>query len=306
MKSVINRHIPTLGLFCATLGSLFLMEQHWPLVGIWFLGFVSLTVGMGHGALDALLLMAQFRPRSISMIVGALYLLITIGAGWLLSLSFPIAMISLLLMSVWHFGEIYRSAIVLRVAAGGASVMTPAVLQRDELSMLMQSVTVQETPWLMYVWTGLAWVWLIVVVLLVLSAFGIRRYPMESRPRFKLATWRVMVEIGIVVCLNLVLSPVFQFALYFGLYHCTSHIARVHRAANRHPGFPNREATWAWVISMVIVLILMAALWQWLLKTEFQTVQWSAQTVHWLVVVLGAVTVPHLFLVTYSHRWLSR
>ena len=306
MKPVFIQWWLICGFFCVALSSLFLLEQQWPLVGIWLLGFVSLTVGIGHGALDALLLMVQFRPLSRSVIFGALYLVITIGAGWLFSLSFAIAMIALLLMSAWHFGEIYRAKIVLRVAAGGASVMTPALLQYDELRTLMQSVTIQEIPWLMNVWAGLAWAWLMVVVLLVLNALRTRQGPVISGQNFGTSTSRVLVEIGTVVCLNLVLSPVFQFALYFGFYHCISHIARVQRAAGRHQDFPNKWAAWAWTISMVIVLILMAALWKWLLRTEFQTIQLSAQMVQWLVVVLGAVTVPHLFLVAYSHRWLSR
>lgn len=306
MKPATSRRLLNFGLFSLALGSLFLLEQQWSLVGIWLLGFVSLTVGMGHGALDALLLMVQFRPLSRSILLGAVYFVIAVAAGWLFSLSFPIAMIVLLLMSAWHFGEIYRSRVILRVAAGGASVMTPALLQYDELRTLMQSITIQEIPWLLNVWAGLAWAWLMVVVVLVLSAFRTERYPVGSGQNFEVSTSRVLLEIATVVCLNLVLSPVFQFALYFGFYHCVSHIARVQRAAIRHPGFPKEQAAWAWVASMVIVLILMAATWQWLLRTEFQTIQWSAQMVQWLVVVLAAVTVPHLFLVAYSHRWLDR
>ena len=306
MKPVLNRWWLICGFFCVALSSLFLLEQQWPLVGIWFLGFISVTVGMGHGALDALLLMVQFRPLSKSMLLGALYLVITIGAGWLFSLSFPIALIALLLMSVWHFGESYRTAIVLRVAAGGASVMTPVLLQHDELRALMQSVTIQEIPWLMDVWTGFAWAWVIVVIVLVIGALRNGHGPMIFGKNFVDSTAHVLVEIGVVVCLNLVLSPVFQFALYFGIYHCISHITRVRRAARRHQGLPSKQAAWAWMISMVTVLILMASLWQWLLITEFQTIKISAQIVQWLVVVLGAVTLPHLFLVAYSHRWLGR
>ena len=306
MKPLFNQWWRTWGGFCIALGSLFLIEHQWPLVGIWFLGFVSVTVGMGHGALDALLLMAQFRPLSKSIVLGALYLVITICAGWLFSVSFPIALITLLLMSAWHFGEIYRTTIVRRVAAGGASVMAPALLQHDELRALMQGVTIQEIPWLMDVWTGLAWAWVMVVVVLVLSALRTRREQVVSGQNFSDSTSRVLVEIGIVVCLNLVLSPVFQFALYFGTYHCVFHIARVQRAVRRHQSLPNKQAAWAWTISMVIVLILMAVLWQFLLGTEFQTIKISAQIVQWLVVVLGAVTVPHLLLVAYSNRWLGR
>jgi hypothetical protein len=56
---------------------------------------------------------------------------------------------------------------------------------------------------------------------------------------------------------------------------------------------------------MALVLILMALLWLWLRNSGFEAIDVNAQALHWLVVVLAAVTVPHLVLVSYSQRWLD-
>lgn len=293
------------GFLFVALSVFWAVDTQWPLAGIWLLGLVIVTVGMGHGALDALLLLVQFRPLSKAMFVGVAYLAITISAGWLFSLSFPIALIALLLMSVWHFGEEYQPIVLCRIAAGGASVMAPALLQHEKLSALLQNVTNQDFAWLMDLWTGLAWAWVIVVITLVGFSLSAAWGKAAFSPYRAHVITRVYAEIVIVVGLNFVLTPIFQFALFFGAYHCIVHIVRVQRAAQRHQGLSVRQATWAWAMSMIIVMVLMAALWLWLRSSGFQAIQVDAQVLNWLVVVLAAVTLPHLFLVSYSQRWLS-
>ena len=294
------------GLLCMLLGVFWAVEKQWPLGGIWLLGMVIVTVGMGHGALDALLLVGQFRPLSRAMLMGVAYLAVTIGAGWLFSLSFPVALIALLLMSAWHFGEGYPSTVICRVAVGGASVMAPALLQREALSELLQSVTRHEAAWLMDLWVALAWSWVMVVIALLLLTVSAWSGKKAFGPYRARATSMAYAEIFLVVTLNIVLTPIFQFALFFGAYHCVAHIIRVQQAARHHEGLPMRRAAWAWGISMAIVLILMAMLWLWLRSSGFRALEVNAQVLHWLVVVLAAVTVPHLFLVSYSQRWLDR
>ena len=293
------------GFLLVALSAFWAVDTQWPLAGIWLLGLVIVTVGMGHGALDALLLLVQFRPLSKALLVGVMYLAVTIGAGWLFSLSFPIALIALLLMSVWHFGEDYRSIVICRIAAGGASVMAPALLHHEKLSELLQNVTNQEFAWLMDLWTGLAWAWVVVVIALAVLSLSAAQGKAAFRQYRTHVIWRVYAEIVIVVALNFVLTPIFQFALFFGAYHCIAHIVRVQRAAHRHQGLPVKQATWAWAISMALVIIMMTVLWLWLGWSGFQAIQVEAQVLHWLVVVLAAVTLPHLFLVSYSQQWLD-
>ena len=96
------------GLTLTALLVLHALEAYWPPLSLWAFVLLSLTVGFGHGALDALLLLGQTRTRGITLAVSGLYLLSVLLAGWALSWSVPSALLLLLLMSVWHF-EIGRA-----------------------------------------------------------------------------------------------------------------------------------------------------------------------------------------------------
>ena len=298
------RHKSILAGLC--LAGLYALEQQWPLLGLGLFVIFSLTLGMGHGALDMVLLLGQFKPRSRAMVFGAIYLALTLVAGWLLSLSFAWALVVLLVMSVWHFGEAYAERLLLRLTVGGASLMAPLLLQKTALSQLLQGLANQDLPWLLNVWSTLAWAWagLVGLVLLLSVAHGFGRVVRDLGAARSPA--RALLEIGMVAGLSLVFSPLLQFALYFGLYHCTTHIARVRRAALHHPGLPLEQLAWAWVASMLLTAILLAVLWNELPGAGTWTEPVDAHLVHWLVVALGAVTVPHLILVGYSSRWLGR
>jgi beta-carotene 15,15'-dioxygenase len=293
-------------LLVAVATAFYALEQQWSASGLWLLIVLSLTVGMGHGALDVVLLLGQFRPPSTAMIVAALYLVLVLFSAWLLSLSFTWALVALLLMSVWHFGEGYGQFTLRRIAVGGASLMAPALLQGAALRELIQSMTTLDVAWALNAWTAMAWVWAAFVLLLVIACCADGKENAKSSQHLALSTSRALLEIGIVICLNLLFSPALQFALYFGLFHCTLHIARVRRATLRHQVLPNQFLAGAWVVVMVLTAALLAALWQWLPSTLTLAGDLTAKMLHWLVLALGAVTVPHLILVSYSSRWLGR
>lgn len=46
------------------LACLYALEQQWPTLGVWLFVGLSLTLGMGHGALDTVLLLGQFKPQA--------------------------------------------------------------------------------------------------------------------------------------------------------------------------------------------------------------------------------------------------
>lgn len=281
------------------------LEQLWPTLGLWLFVAVSLTLGMGHGALDTVLLMGQFKPLSRALVYGLLYLVLTVVSGWLLSLSFSWALIALLLMSVWHFGEHFDQRILLRLAVGGVSVMAPALTQNTALAQLLQAITTHDLAWLLGVWNALAWAWVMLVGWIVFSALfrGLNKstFSFNAGP----SQTRGLLEICLVFCLSLMLSPLLHFAIYFGLYHCTAHIARVRRAVVHYRDSSNRMWIWVWSLSMLLTAVLMTTLWLWLPKAGLWAHHFDAQILQWLVVALGAVTVPHLLLVSYSKRWLG-
>ena len=309
MTALINFHaFPrwlSLVLSGAALLGFYMLEQLFPKMGLWLFLVLTLTLGMGHGALDAVILLGQFKPLPRAITVGFLYLLLTLLSGWLLSLSFSWALIALLLMSIWHFGEKYSQNMMLRMVTGGVSLMAPALLQNPSLRDLLQGVTTQNFQSLLVVWTSLAWIWAAlsgaVVVMFLKKCLG-RGGGSDKQDA---AISGAMLEIGIVVCMNFVLSPLLQFALYFGVFHCTSHIVRLRRALLRHQIFPLKNMIFTGTAVMLLTAILMLALWQWLAIAGEVASQLDAQILQWLVTALGAVTVPHLLLIGYSRRWLG-
>ena len=293
-------------IFFVTVTSLYLLEQMWPLVGLaLFVGF-SLTLGMGHGALDVVLLLAQFKPRSRGMLVALTYLMVTLVAGWLLSYSFIWAFVFLLVMSVWHFGEAYAQSLLLRLAVGGSSIMAPYLVRQATLGDLMREIVGRDISVLLDVWSGLAWAW-VGLVGLVLIKTAVSRFGRASHDaRTDQTPNAALVEIGVMLCLSFVLSPLLLFALYFGLFHCTTHVVRVWRATLRHQGLSKAMLVRSWSGSMMVTGILLAALWHLLPNANMSAIHLNPHVVHWLVVALGALTLPHLLLVSFSDKWLGR
>ena len=284
----------------------YLLEQMWPLVGLaLFVGF-SLTLGMGHGALDIVLLLAQFKPRLRVMLVALTYLTVTLLAGWLLSYSFVWAFVLLLVMSVWHFGETYAQSPLLRLAVGGASIMAPYLIQQATLSDLMQDIAGRDASVLLRGWSGLAWTWVGLVVVVLIKAAMNRFGSASLDPRTDQFPATALVEIGVIFCLSFVLSPLLLFALYFGLFHCTAHVVRVWRATLRHEGLSTALLAWSWSAIMMATAVLLAVLWYWLPNANMSAIHLNPQVVHWLVVALGALTLPHLLLVSFSDQWLEQ
>ncbi len=285
------------------------LEQAWPTVGWWVFVVLTLSLGMGHGALDAVLLLAQFVPKSKALRISAGYFLLVLLTGWLLSWSLGWALLALIAMSLWHFGEL-QSDPVSRIAVGGASVMAPMFVANNQLAALIEPVLQGDhfAAWLVWYWLAISWCVLVVAWL----AFWLFHWAGQQQASSRLhVNWRhpqmrALLEIVCVMGLYAIFSPLLAFALYFGLYHCTVHIARVKRAVINHYGLSKRQLAWAWFSSMLLTGLLMAALWKWLPSTGQSANLLDAQILHWLIVALGAVTVPHLLLVSYSRRWLQQ
>jgi Brp/Blh family beta-carotene 15,15'-monooxygenase len=301
------------------------LEAQWPPLALWAFVLLSLTLGFGHGALDAVLLLWQFAPRSKALAVSAAYLLCVLLAGWALSWSVPWALLLLVLMSVWHFGELHSYALWARLCVGGASVMWPMLVARDAMSQLVQGTLGAGFGTAWSLWHMLAQGWLILV-----CACALGWMVQEFLSRKKLAhggaaqsqsqtsstghphhaLWSA-VEILALLFAYLLLSPMLAFAMYFGVYHCLAHVARVRRAVRAHSALVFARYAVAFMASALATAVLLALLWwflpamQWLGGVS-DTLANSGQVLQWLVVSLAAVTLPHLVLVSYSARWLGR
>ena len=265
---------------------------------------LSGTIGVFHGALDGSILLRQFQPVARALGWGLAYLLVVVLLGVGL-LPYPeLTLLLLLALSVWHFGEIYErplpalrwAALATRLVAGGAPVMVPALISANQLSSLSPAWTSPHQPWLMQAWTVMAWVWLA-----LLAGYTLWCVVAHVRvPRWLLG------ELVLVVTLNLLLTPAMAFAIYFGLYHALGHVWRVLRAVTSLDAAAFRTVT--------AILVLTVALAAGLLGLMLSSVQiklaaapdsYLPLLVHWLIVGLTALTVPHLVLISHCAPMLA-
>jgi Brp/Blh family beta-carotene 15,15'-monooxygenase len=295
-------------------------EQRWPAAGLWVMLGLSLSTGLLHGALDALLLLQNFASRTRALGMAGLYLAAVLAAGALLSRSPTLALFALIAMSAWHFGEPFGRwagptrtppQVQIQIQTPALAGLTRAVLGTAPVLLLpwtqASAATSTLLPWLpaeaLQAWRDLGVVWL--------GLFAAWAW-VGGLPR-----WRVYrqawAELLAVLLLNLTLSPLLAFALYFGAYHAPLHIWRVWRAVrignsgNSGKAMPlPRTATAAAAITVVLLLTagLGALLWQLPGADRLQTAV-AGDALRWLVVALAALTLPHLLLISRCSRWLE-
>jgi beta-carotene 15,15'-dioxygenase len=291
----------------AVLALLRWVDQGIPGLGLWLFIGLSLTVGMGHGALDVVLMLAQFKPYRNVAAYALAYLLLVVGCGALLAMSTGWALLALLAMSVWHFGELYRPSLANRLVVGGASVMAPMLLSHTALAAVLKPALGIDysATWLVWYWLAIAWA--------VGAAAWVVWVGVQRLDRHDEATTRAALELAAVLALNAVLSPLMAFAVYFGLWHSLAHIARVLRAMAKHSSRAKvslKRLAFVMVLTGLATAALLWLLWRWLPTGQgldgLSTLGAQAFWVQWLVVALAAVTLPHMLLVGYSHRWLGR
>jgi beta-carotene 15,15'-dioxygenase len=284
------------------IASLIFLDQKLSYAGLWLFMMVSVTVGFGHGALDAHLLLRRFPVRSRALALTAGYLLVVVLLGWLLSHAVGAALWLLLGLSAWHFGEAYArwddlhpaTAILTRLVVGGAPVMLPIWLSPGAVVALLQSGwqgnEARVWQWLAAIWLGLLIVWALVC--------GIRRYRAARHAWYELAG---------AMALNLVFSPLMAFALYFGFYHSPVHIWRVWRTrpVTTHAAENMSSASRISVAAtFLLTLVLGAAL---AMRSDITASVFSLEAVslRWLIVALAALTLPHLVLISLCAKQLS-
>lgn len=269
------------------------MERQWPILAIAFFVVLTLTLGFAHGAMDIFLL-REAHDR-LHLKACAIYTL----AAFLLTvvlISRPgVALIALILLSLWHFGEQayfenaqQPEAWLLRCVQGGSSVMLPALLSPDALKPWVQSIAAADTVWVWPVWVGMAGLW---AAWLLVALVFIKPW----RAGVKKTLW---VEWIALIFLNLLLSPLLAFALFFGLYHSGMHIWRM-RQLQRREGKIWHDGLFA--ATMLVTLLALVALMGWMSNKNF-VMHDAGQWLRTLVVALAAVTLPHLVLVSRASK----
>lgn len=271
-----------------------------PAAGLWALLGLSLSTGLVHGALDVQLLLQRFASQPRALAMASLYLLGVLAVGAMLSLQPGVALLALVAMSAWHFGEDYgrwqasRPALggLTRVVVGGAPVVVFPWMASD-------AAAVHVLPWLggdaLQAWRGLGLLWLA----LFAGWAGVCGIPKWRGYRYAWA------ELAGIALLNLSLSPLMAFALYFGLYHAPVHIWRVWRSGRRHFTRRSGAVRWGAFVAVVVLTVLLGTL-LWRLPNGWAVpTSGAAEWVRWLVVALAALTFPHLVLISACARILS-
>lgn len=286
------------------------LDQTIALAGLWFFMGLTLTTGFFHGALDIVLIQREFATAHRLAIVIALYagsavLLAFICAhnGWLLILV-------LLAMSVWHFGEPYGRwahgyrdllALAQRAIAGGAPVMLPALLSGHVLQDILPLAVGSDAGWSFALWRILAWLWVGVCG----ASLTIFRQRLFSKPLF--------AEVALIFAINLLLSPLMAFSIYFGVFHATAHILRVaakyrqKEASEKQKGyFRGLDLSTGLAVALTsLATLLLLLLLIWYLNSAPASAGAQHSLLNWVLVALTAVTFPHLVLVSRNARWLT-
>ena len=301
---------PMAGLLVALWALAVWVDHTLPTAGLWALLGLSLSTGFVHGALDAQLLLQRFASRSRALAVAGLYLVAVLALGATLSAHPGAALFALIAMSAWHFGESYgrwtpsRPALqtLTRVVVGGAPVLLfPWLVSDATASQLLPWLSVDALP----AWRGLGLLWLVLFAVWAgccgLPAWRAHRH-----------AWVELAGIGL---LNLSLSPLMAFALYFGAYHAPVHIWRVWRSGrtSRSERDQRSEQSGAgagplnrWSVAAVagLTILLGVMLWKLLGGPDLQPAE-VQNSLRWLIVLLAALTLPHLVLISLCARMLS-
>ncbi len=271
------------------------MENQWPLAALAVFVVLTLSLGFAHGAMDIWLLCDAQGKLSLTSAVSyatAAAVLAVVLAAW------PgVALIVLIGLSIWHFGEQahfehanLRVAWLLRAVQGGASVMLPVLLSPSALSPRVTGIVGSDAAWVWPLWVGLAALW---CALLLAACVVIRPWQAGGEKTL----WLELVGL---IALNVFLSPLLAFALFFGLYHSGMHILRMLRL--------RQFAGEGWLLlaaTLVATWLALAAL-LWWMPSQLYALQDSGLLLRWLVVALAAVTLPHLILVARARNSLFK
>ena len=311
-KPPLSRLTLTILVLLALLGlaSLRYLDQTFVQAGLWAFAGLTLTMGFFHGALDIVLIQREYvGPRRLAMAV-MLYVTAAVLLAMLCAYSGWLMMLVLLAMSIWHFGEPYgrwtqttwtNDAWVPRVIAGGAPVLLPALLSAQALQDVLPTAVGRDAAWAWAIWQTMAWLW----VGLCALALAVMRQRLLLKP--------LWTEVAFVFAMNLVLSPLMAFSIYFGALHSAMHIARIAKRSRRDSAVgevsvsqkaPILRSGPAIVITSLATLALLLAL-AWYLRSAPSTIAQHGRLLNLLLVALTAVTLPHLVLVSRNAQWLT-
>jgi beta-carotene 15,15'-dioxygenase len=265
---------------------------------------ITLSVGVFHGLLDIILLQGKpFQHKHFLLIYGAL----AIVACALTAQFFGAALIILLLLSVWHFGEQQgkiegtsqsKQAILRRIVLGTSPLAATFLLGGSDITVILTTL-LSESAWLTITWQF--WQWLSYLWLLLFAVYLLLLINKQRQHFFNadLAEVQDLAEIAVVWFAFLLLPPLVAFSLYFGAYHALRHIRDVQRNV-----LPNINAIKKHQKALLLTALASACMLGcvlWLFSSNSMQIMPNLSTQNLLqatIVLLVAITLPHAILIS--------
>ena len=288
----------TLVLACHTLQRFFSFGLHSQII---FFLVIALSVGLFHGMLDIILLQNKpFQQWRFLLVYGALAL----ATCLLLALFSGAALMILLLLSVWHFGEMQgeiqaehqgsiksQQPMIKRFILGTNALAAAFLLGGNDIAVILTTI-LNQPVWLQatwQVWRLLSILWLVTFALYLLLLI----YKQQLQPFYA-----DLSEIMLVWLAFLLLPPLVAFSLYFGAYHALRHIRDV---------LPNVQALKTHGTALGLVVAASAGL---LLLIATQYTNWQqtfsvGALLQASIILLVAVTLPHATLISLWRKDLN-
>ena len=249
---------------------------------IWVALFFVSTLGVSHGALDGKLIWGGINKNFQRIILFGLYLSLVI-LGWSLWVSYPaIGLLTLLIMSIFHFGNsdlkfLKLSDINIRLSWGFSMTFLPILFKRDIVDSIFYNLIGFNIP-----------DFLIVIIYCILILSIIRLYwnfissianSMSMVAWFKNIDVLLVLELTSLVVLSYFTHPFVWFAIYF----CGLHGVRSLIDSNFNW---NVDLKWLIIFTLPVLVFIGFTYGRY----------WNADVYSLIFPILGSLTIAHMSL----------
>jgi beta-carotene 15,15'-dioxygenase len=249
---------------------------------IWVALFFVSTLGVSHGALDGKLIWGGINKNFQRIILFGLYLSLVI-LGWSLWVSYPaIGLLTLLIMSIFHFGNsdlkfLKLSDINIKLSWGFSMTFLPILFKRDIVDSIFYNLIGFNIPDFLIV---------IIYCILILSIF--RMYwnfisnivnSMSMTVWFKNKNVLMLLELTALIVLSYFTHPFIWFAIYF----CGLHGVRSLIDSNFNW---NVDLKWLIIFTLPVLVFIGFTYGRY----------WNADVYSLVFPILGSLTIAHMSL----------
>ena len=262
------------------------------------LALVALTIGIPHGAVDHLITLPSLTTGQ-RIVFFSSYLALVGLVIWAILSANVLGFQLVVLMSAVHFGlgdAAFVSEVHVRksdsrpfpklpfaVASGFTPVVIPLVSAQS--TQALQAVNPNLVDWSMGFAPALFIAMTTISCGAIIWMLAIRRY-------------QEAIDLSLLLVLSLVAPPLLAFAIYFGLWHAMRHTVRVSLELKKsqvaHSQGRPAKAFWQAVLAGIPALVLVIGFVVGLTLTE--GTEWSTELLWYGLVVVWALTVPHMLL----------